>query len=198
MRATRALRLRTVGAMERATSSSRKSRKPNPEAIAWYVVQAETLLDELRTRVQSLRSRGGQLAGFAAAVVALVGGNADRILNALDGAPRSVAGVALLTGTVLLVAALASSILGAPFRPQLVSDISACEISNYTTERFAHEPDLWRIHIRTINGLLVSIDSTTRTGDKAAAMLRWAGVLFLAGLLAVAVALGILIVEVTF
>jgi len=103
-----------------------------------------------------------------------------------------------LTGTVLLVAALASSILGAPFRPQLVSDISACEISNYTTERFAHEPDLWRIHIRTINGLLVSIDSTTRTGDKAAAMLRWAGVLFLAGLLAVAVALGILIVEVTF
>jgi hypothetical protein len=85
-------------------------------------------------------------------VVALVGGNADRILSAL----------------------------------------------NYTTERFTHEPDLWRIHIRTINGLLVSIDYTTRTVDKAAATLRRASLLFLVGLLSVAVALGILILEVTF
>jgi hypothetical protein len=162
------------------------------------VLQAEALLDDLRERVQSLRSRGGQLAGFAAAVVALVGGNADRILSSLTGAPRGVAGIALLTGTILLVAALVRSILGAPFRPQLVSDISAREISNYTTSRFTHEPDLWRIHIRTINGLLVSIDYTTRTVDKAAAGLRWASLLFLVGLLSVAVALGTLIIEVTF
>lgn len=174
------------------------ARKPNPEAIAWYVQQAEALLDDLRERVQSLRTRGGQLAGFAAAVVALVGGNADRILNALDGCPRDIAGIALLAGTVLLVAALVTSILGAPFRPQLVSDISAREIANYTTERFTHEPDLWRVHIRTIRGLLVSIDSTTRVGDKAAATLRWAGILFLVGLLAVGIALGILIFKVTF
>jgi hypothetical protein len=184
--------------MKQATPSPGESREPNPEAIAWCVVQAETLLDELQTRVQSLRSRGGQLAGFAAAVVALVGGNADRILYALNGTPRSVAGVALLTGMILLVAALGSSILGAPFRPQLVSDISAQEIANYTTERFTHEPDLWRIHIRTINGLLVSIDYATRAGDKAASTLRWAGVLFLVGLMAVAAALATLIVEVTF
>lgn len=179
-------------------SPENESRAPNPEAIAWYVQQAEALLDDLRERVQSLRSRGGQLAGFAAAVVALVGGNADRILNTFDGVPRDVAGAALLLGTILLVAALVASILGAPFRPQLVSDISAHEIANYTTERFTHEPDLWRVHIRTIRGLLVSIDSTTRIGDKAATTLRWAGLLFLVGLLAVGVALGILIFKVTF
>jgi hypothetical protein len=120
--------------------ASQSARKPNPEAIAWYVQQAEALLDDLRERVQSLRTRAGQLAGFAAAVVALVGGNADRILNALDGCPRDIAGIALLAGTLLLVAALVTSILGAPFRPQLVSDISAREIANYTTERFTHEP----------------------------------------------------------
>lgn len=103
-----------------------------------------------------------------------------------------------MAGTILLVAALIASILGAPFRPQLVSDISAREIANYTTERFTHEPDLWRVHIRTIRGLLVSIDSTTRIGDRAATTLRWAGLLFLLGLLAVGVALGILIFKVTF
>ncbi len=162
------------------------------------MLQAEALLDDLRERVQSLRSRGGQLAGFAAAVVALVGGNADRILTALGGVPRDVAGIALLAGTALLITALVSSILGAPFRSQLVSDISAQEIANYTTERFTHEPDLWRIHIRTINGLLISIDYTTRAGDKAAATLRWAGMLFLTGLLAVGLALGIFIIEVAF
>lgn len=172
-------------------------RRPNSEAIAWYVEQAESLLDDLRERVQSLRTRGGQLAGFAAAVIALVGGNADRILGVLDGYARDVAGVGLLAGTLLLVAALATSILGAPFRQQLVSDISAREIANYTTQRFTHEADLWRVHIRTIRGLLVSIDSTTRIGDKAAGTLRWAGILFLIGLLAVSSALGILIFEVT-
>jgi hypothetical protein len=179
-------------------SVSEPERKPNPEAIAWYVKRAEDLLDDLRERVQSLRTRGGQLAGFGAAVVALIGGNADRILGALCGTPREIAGIALLLGGGLLIASLATSILGAPFRPQLVSDISAREIANYTTERFTHEPDLWRVHIRTINGLLVSIDSTTRLGDKAAKALRWASGLFLLGLVAVGVALGILIYEVAF
>jgi len=50
-------------------------RVPNPEAIAWYVQRAENLLDDLRDRVQSLRSRGGQLAGFSGAVIALAGAN---------------------------------------------------------------------------------------------------------------------------
>lgn len=174
-----------------------RSRRPNPEAIAWYVEQAESLLAHLRDRVQSLRSRGGQLAGFSGAVIALIGANAESILQTLNGEARCAAGIALLLGSVLLIAAFVTALRGT-LLPQLVSDISAREIANYTTKRFTHEPDLWRVHIRTIRGLLVSIGSTTRQGDKAAKAVRWAGRFFLGGLLAVGIALAILIAVVTF
>jgi hypothetical protein len=141
--------------MECPASSSNKSPEPNPEAIAWYVVQAEALRDEMRGRVQSLRSRGSQLAGFAAAVVALVGGNADRILNGVNGSAKGIVGIAMLVGTILLVVALGSAIFAAPFRRRPMS-------------------------------------------DRAEAIIRWAAVLFFAGLLAVGVALGIFVIEVTF
>ena len=172
-------------------------REPNPEAIAWYVQRAEDLLDDLRERVQSLRSRGGQLAGFSGAVLALVGANAESILEALHGIARSSAGAAFLLGAIFLIAAFVTALRGT-LLPQLVSDISAEEVANYTTERFTHEPDLWRVHIRTINGLLISITSTTRQGDKAAKAVTLAGRCFLAGLIAVGAALAILIAVVTF
>jgi hypothetical protein len=173
-------------------------RPANPVAIAWYVEQAEALLEHLRSRAQSIRARAGQLAGFAAAVIALIGGNADRIIGDLYGAPRVAAGVALLLGTVLLVGSLLYAVIGAAFRPHLIAGISAREIANYTTDRFTHEPDLWRVHVRTIKGLLIAITSTTEIGDKAANALRIAVLLFLAGVNAAAVALGILFWELSF
>ena len=172
-------------------------RQPNPEAIAWYVGRAEDLLDDLRDRVQSLRSRGGQLAGFSGAVIALVGANAESMLDAVHHAARVAIGISLLAGTILLIAAFVTALRGT-LLPNLVSDISAQEIANYTTQRFTHEPDLWRVHIRTINGLLVSIASTTKQGDRAADAVRWAVRLFLVGLLAVGAALAILVAVVTF
>jgi cytochrome c biogenesis factor len=171
--------------------------KPNPEAIAWYVKRAEDLLDDLRERVQSLRSRGGQLAGFSGAVLALVGANAESMLEAVHCAARAATGVALLIGAVCLIAAFVTALRGT-LLPNLVSDISAEEVANYTTERFTHEPDLWRVHVRTIRGLLISIDSTTRQGDKAAQAVRLAGRFFLVGLVTVGVALAILVAVVTF
>lgn len=173
------------------------ARQPNAEAIAWYVNRAEDLLDDLRERVQSLRSRGGQLAGFSGAVIALVGANAESMLDAVHNAARVAIGISLLLGTILLIAAFLTALYGT-LLPNLVSDISAEEIANYTTERFTHEPDLWRVHIRTINGLLISIASTTKQGDKAADAVRLAARFFLVGLLAVGVALAILVAVVTF
>lgn len=172
-------------------------RVPNPEAIAWYVQRAEDLLDDLRDRVQSLRSRGGQLAGFSGAVIALAGANAASMLDAVHHAARVAIGISLLVGTILLIVAFITALRGT-FLPQLVSDISAKEVANYVTERFTHEPDLWRVHIRTVRGLLESIDSTTRQGDKAAQAVMWAGRFFLVGLLAVGIALAILISVVSF
>jgi hypothetical protein len=52
-------------------------------------------------------------------------------------------------------------------------------------------------HLRTIRGLLEAIDTTAMARDRAAATLRWAGLLFLIGLVSVGVALVILIAEVT-
>jgi hypothetical protein len=144
-----------------------------------------------------MRSRGGQLAGFSGAVIALAGANAEAMLVAVHHAARVATGIALLVGTILLILAFVTALRGT-LLPGLVSDISAREIANYTTERFTHEPDLWRVHIRTINGLLESIDSTTRQSDKAAKAVTQAGRFFLAGLLAVGIALAILIAVVTF
>jgi hypothetical protein len=116
---------------------------PNPEAIAWYVEKSERLLDDLRERVLAQRARGGQLAGFSGAVLALV-------------------------------------------------------VANYTSDRFTHEPDLWRVHVRAIHGLLASIESITWYVDAAARIVEKAEYFFLSGLFTVGIAFATLIVEVTF
>jgi hypothetical protein len=169
---------------------------PNPEAIAWYVEKSEGLLADLRARVLALRVRGGQLAGFSGAILALVGANAESILDALNGIARVAAGASLLAGSLLLIAALGSALRGT-LLPQPVSDISAREVANYTSERFTDEPDLWRVHLRAIHALLPSIESMTRHVDSAARVVEKAEYFFLSGLLTVGVAFATLIVEVT-
>lgn len=169
----------------------------NPEAIAWYVRRSEDLLDDLRERAQSLRIRGGQLAGFSGAVLALAGANADSVLGVLDGAARAGAGVSLLIGVLLLVVALVTALRGT-LMLERVREISTEEVANYTSERFIYEPDLWRVHVRMIHSLLDAIEAITIQGDEAARALRKAEYSFLTGLFSVGVALGILIVVVTF
>jgi len=169
----------------------------NPEAIAWYLKRAEDLLDDLGDGVRSLRVRGGQLAGFSGAVLALAGANVGLVLGALHGLARYCAGISLLTGVLLLVISLVTALLGTVL-PQFVSEISAEEVANYTSERFIHEPDLWRVHVRTIRSLLDAIESITVQGDEAARAVRKAEYSFLTGLFSVGVALAILIVVVTF
>jgi hypothetical protein len=82
--------------------------------------------------------------------------------------------------------------------PELVSDLSAAEVANYTAERFTHEPGLWRVHLRAIRAVLASIESTTGQGDQVARILERAEFFFLVGLSAVGVAFATLIVEVAF
>jgi hypothetical protein len=169
----------------------------NPEAIAWYLQRSEELLGDLREQVRSLRVRGGQIAGFSGAVLALVGANVASVLEVLRGPARDSAGIAFLVGVLLLVAALVTALRGT-LVPDLFSEISAKEVANFNSERFTHEPDLWRIHVRTIRGLLRVIELTTIQGDQAARAARKAEYLFLAGLFSVGIALAILIAVVTF
>jgi len=169
----------------------------NSDAIAWYLKRSEDLLDDLREGVRSLRIRGGQLAGFSGAVLALAGANVGLVLDTLHGFARYCAGISLLTGVLLLVVSLVTALLGT-LLPQFVSEISAEEVANYTSERFIHEPDLWRVHVRTIRSLLDAIESITIQGDGAARAVRKSEYSFLTGLFSVGVALAILIVAVTF
>jgi hypothetical protein len=171
--------------------------EPNPEAIAWYVKRSEDLLDDLRGRLQALRLRGGQLAGFSGAVLALAGASVESVLGSLHGGARGCAGACLLIGVLLLVAALVAALRGTVM-PEPDREISIEEVANYTTERFVHEPDLWRVHLRTIRSLLGAIESTTIQGDEAARTIRSAEYSFLIGLFSVGVALAILIAVVTF
>jgi hypothetical protein len=170
---------------------------PNPEAIAWYVKKSERLQADLHARVLALRVRGGQLAGFSGAVLALAGANAESILHSLHGSARDLAGTSLLVGSLLLIAALAAALRGT-LVPSLVSDIAATEVANYTSKRFIDEPDLWRVHLRTIQGLLISIESLSRDAGDAARMVGKAEYFFLSGLFTVGIAFATLIAVMMF
>jgi hypothetical protein len=170
---------------------------PNPEAIAWYLARSEALLDELRERVLSLRARGGQLAGFAGAVLALAGANVDSLLGALNGAARDLAGGSLLMGLLLLVLSLVTVMRGTVLS-ESISALSAKEVANYASERFIHEPDLWRVHQRTILGLVGVIKAIAAQGDGGARAVRKAEYFFFAGLFTVGAAFVTLIMVVTF
>jgi hypothetical protein len=169
--------------------------EPNPDAIAWYLRRSEDLLDDLRERIRLLRTRGGQLAGFSGAVLALAGANAEAVLTAFHGGARAWAGGALVIGVLLLIASLVTSLRGTP-APELAADLSAKEVANYTADRFIREPDLWRVHVRTIRGLLDEIEVVTLQSDRAARAVRKAEYLFLAGLISVGMVLGTSIGEV--
>lgn len=170
---------------------------PNPEAIAWYVEKSEGLLGDLRSRVESLRTRGAQIAGFSGAVLALAGANVESTLAALHGPAREAAGGSLLFGSVLLIASLAVA-LRATLVPPAAPDVSATEVANYTSERLTHEPELWRVHVRELRGLLVSIESVTRQIDAAGRGVGRAEYFFLAGLFTVGLAFATLIAVMTF
>ena len=128
--------------------------------------------------------------------MALVGGDAASIIHALDGPIRDLVGASLLIGAVFLSASLATALRGT-LLPRFVSDLSAEEVANYNLEQFTHEPDLWRVQIRAIRGLLPAIESATREGDRAAEAVKKAEIFFLVGLFSVGISLAIFIVEVT-
>ena len=169
----------------------------NPEAIAWYLERSEDLLDQLRDRIVSLRARGGQIAGFSGAVLALAGANVDSMLGALHGTARDLAGGSLLVGFLLLVLSVVTVLRGTILR-ESISALSAKEVANYSTERFIHEPDLWRVHQRTILGLVDVIRAIAAHGDGAAMAVRKAEYFFFAGLFTVGLAFATLIAVVTF
>jgi hypothetical protein len=167
----------------------------NPEAIAWYLQRSEALLDDLREQVRSLRTRGGQIAGFSAAILALLGGNSVSALGSLSGVARGGAGISLIVGAGALVLALVVALRGS-LLPDFDPEASGREIANFASGRFTHEPDLWRVQTRTIHALLVSIEAWIRHENQAAMAIKRAEIIFLVGLFSVGVSFATVTAEV--
>lgn len=168
--------------------------EPNPAAIMWYVQEAQRLLEDQQRHAESLRIRGGQIAGFGAAVLALIGGNAATIVEAVEGSGRLAIGVALLAAVLCLAVAVAVAIWGV-IRPQSFAVIAADEIANYTSERFLNEHDVWRVHVRSLRALEVSARQTEEEGNAAARAIMTSLRAFLAGLAFSSISVGTLILE---
>jgi Rrf2 family transcriptional regulator, cysteine metabolism repressor len=168
--------------------------EPNPAAIAWYVQEAQRLLEDQQRRAESFKTRGGQVAGFSAAVLALIGGNAGAILGASEGPVRLAIGVALLAAIVCLATAVAIAVWGViKSRPFIA--INANEIANYTSERFLSEPELWRVHLRSLRALETATRQAEDEGSAAAEAIARALYAFLIGLGFSLISLGTLIAE---
>ncbi len=103
----------------------------------------------------------------------------------------------MLLGLLLLVLTLITVLRGTVL-PASISALSAREAANYVTVRFLHEPDLWRVHQRTIVGLLDVIQRFAAQEDVAARAVRKAEYSFFSGLFTVGVAFATLIAVVTF
>ena len=166
----------------------------NPEAIAWYVEEAQRLLEDQQRRAESLRTRGGQLAGFRAAVLAVMGGNAAKILGPAEGLMRAVVGMSFLAAVICLTAAVAVAIWGV-ILPRPFATIAAEEITNYASDRFLTETDLWRVHVRSLRALEKAARATQEDGNTAAKTILRSLYVFLAGLGFSLISLGTLTLE---
>lgn len=171
-----------------------ETRRPNPEAIAWYVEEAQRLLEDQQRQAESLRTRGGQIAGFGAAVLALIGGNASDLLVTLDGFVGVAVGVVLVVAVCSLAIAITVASWGT-LRPGALAAISAEEITNYASEDFLTEPDLWRVHARSLHALGYAITRVQGAGDSAATAIEWSLTAFLTGLAFSSVAVATLLAE---
>jgi hypothetical protein len=177
-----------------SVSSDGSPANPNTEAIAWYVEEAQRLLEDQQRRAESLRTRGGQVAGFGAVFLALIGGNATKILEAVDGCDGAVVGIALVGASLCLAVSVVVAVLGV-IKPQPYASISADEITNYLSDRFLSEPDLWRVHVRSLRALETATRNAQEGGNSAARAINISLFAFLAGLAFSVLAIGILIVE---
>ena len=156
--------------------------------------EAQRLLEDQQRRAESLRTRGGQIAGFGAAVLALIGGNAGAMLGAVDGLARVAIGVTFLAGVVCVTAAVAIAIWGV-IKPRAFVAVAADEILLYCSERFLAEPDVWRVHVRALRALEKTTREVQEAGNAAAGAVRVSLYALLAGLGFSLIVVGTLIFE---
>jgi hypothetical protein len=166
----------------------------NREAIAWYVEEAQRLLEEQQRRVESLRTRGGQIAGFGALFLALIGGNAASILGQVHGGGKAIVAAALILAGFLLAMSVAVAAVGVSKQGWHVT-VAADEIANYLTEPFLDAPELWPVQVRSIRALKSAAEDAQKGADDVLKSITVSLYAFLAGLASAVIAVGILLGE---
>jgi hypothetical protein len=166
----------------------------NSEAIAWYVEEGQRLLEDQQRRAESLRTRGGQIAGFGALFLALIGGNATKILHESHGGSRLEIAVMLMAAAICLVISVAVAVVGVN-KSQSYTAISSDEIANYLTDPLIDAPELWRVHVRSLRTLERATEDAQKGGNDVVKSITISLYAFLAGLALTVVAIGILIFE---
>jgi FtsH-binding integral membrane protein len=111
----------------------------------------------------------------------LIGGNVGAVLEAVAGSTPVVIGAALLAAVVCLVAAVVVAIWGV-IKPQPFASVAADEITIYASERFLTEPDLWRVHVRSLLALEEATRRAQEEGNAAAGAIMISLYALLAGL----------------
>ena len=166
---------------------------PNIEAIAWYVEESQRLLEDQRRRAESLRTRGDQIAGFGALLLAVIGGNAARILDEAHGLGRSGIAVMLIGAAFCLAVSISVAVIGVN-KNLPYATVCATEIANYLTDSFLDAPDLWRVHVRSLQTLERATEDAQKGGNDAVKSITISLYAFLAGLVFAVVAVATLTV----
>jgi hypothetical protein len=100
----------------------------------------------------------------------------------------------IVAAVCLFAVAIAIAVWGA-LRPMVFAAISAEEMTNYASEAFLTEPDLWRVQVRSLHALGSVITTVQDAGDSAASAIERALGAFLAGLAFSLIAVATLLVE---
>jgi predicted PurR-regulated permease PerM len=166
----------------------------NTEAIAWYVEEAQRLLEEQQRRAESLRTRGDRIAGFGALFLALIGGNAPKLLHEAHGGARTAIAVVLVLAALCLAVSVVVAVVGVNKRGPITT-VSVGEIANYLTQPVLNAPDLWSIQVRALRTFKRATESAQEGANDALKSITVSLYALLVGLGLAAVSVGILIVE---
>ena len=135
---------------------------------------------------QALETRASALAGFAGVILTLAGA-----VGSVEGASRQPHGAKIVIvisfglGLALLVATILVSVL-LVLRPRPVEKLAMQEVARYPTHEFVYR-DKVEIQGRTLRGLVTSLASLRDASDVMGRRLRWAYLVFAAGLICIAV-----------
>jgi hypothetical protein len=112
----------------------------------------------------------------------------------MHGGTRTEVAVMLIGAALSLASSVAVAVIGVS-RSQSYAAVSADEIGNYLTGPFLDAPELWRVHVRSIQALREATEDAQKRGDGALKSITVSLYSFLIGLAFAVLAVVILTVE---